>query len=131
MNYSLKHHGITKQKWGVRNGPPYPLKESQKSAAERKAAHALSDDELRTQINRMQLEKQYRQLLQEKVDGGNEKKRKKGNGFLSESGKEIAKKTITTVGSSLAILAVTTAINKASTKGPILNTDGKALKMDK
>lgn len=22
----IKHHGIKNQKWGVRNGPPYPLK---------------------------------------------------------------------------------------------------------
>ncbi len=31
----LMHHGIKGQKWGKRNGPPYPLKEGQKSAAER------------------------------------------------------------------------------------------------
>lgn len=33
----LAHYGILKQKWGVRNGPPYPLKGGQYSAAERKA----------------------------------------------------------------------------------------------
>lgn len=30
----LKHHGIKGQKWGVRHGPPYPLKDSQKSSSE-------------------------------------------------------------------------------------------------
>lgn len=29
----LYHHGIKGQKWGVRNGPPYPLDEEQKSNA--------------------------------------------------------------------------------------------------
>lgn len=35
-NY-LEHHGIKGQKWGDRNGPPYPLKPSKHSAAEKKA----------------------------------------------------------------------------------------------
>ena len=30
----IKHHGIKGQKWGVRNGPPYPLSESDKSKKE-------------------------------------------------------------------------------------------------
>lgn len=33
----LKHHGILGQKWGVKNGPPYPLDEGDHSAAEKKA----------------------------------------------------------------------------------------------
>lgn len=35
-NDHLEHHGIKGQSWGVRNGPPYPLKPSQHSAAEKK-----------------------------------------------------------------------------------------------
>lgn len=34
-NY-LMHHGILGQKWGKKNGPPYPLGESQKSSLEKK-----------------------------------------------------------------------------------------------
>ena len=35
----LYHHGILKQKWGVRNGPPYPLKGGSYSPAEKKAVY--------------------------------------------------------------------------------------------
>lgn len=33
----LCHHGILKQKWGVRNGPPYPLSYGAHTAAQKKA----------------------------------------------------------------------------------------------
>lgn len=33
----MSHHGILNQKWGMRNGPPYPLGGGDYSAAERKA----------------------------------------------------------------------------------------------
>lgn len=34
---SLYHHGIMKQKWGVRHGPPYPLSYSKHSSAQKKS----------------------------------------------------------------------------------------------
>lgn len=36
-NESLKHHGILGQKWGKKNGPPYPLSPEKHSASEKKA----------------------------------------------------------------------------------------------
>lgn len=33
----LQHHGVNGQKWGVKNGPPYPLSPSDHSASEKKA----------------------------------------------------------------------------------------------
>ena len=41
MHNELRHHGIKGQKWGVRNGPPYPLKESKKSSREKKLHRAM------------------------------------------------------------------------------------------
>ena len=38
-NY-LVHHGIKGQKWGVRNGPPYPLKPTAYSSAEKRQMNA-------------------------------------------------------------------------------------------
>ena len=33
----LRHHGILGQKWGVRNGPPYPLSGGDYTPSQRKA----------------------------------------------------------------------------------------------
>lgn len=40
--YELYHHGIRGQRWGRKNGPPYPLDASDHSAAERKAGWTKS-----------------------------------------------------------------------------------------
>lgn len=47
----LKHHGIAGQKWGKRNGPPYPLKESNKLLPEKKKE---SKNQLRITDNQKQ-----------------------------------------------------------------------------
>lgn len=44
-NDELYHHGILGQKWGVTNGPPYPLKEGDHSAAEQKMARRSTRQE--------------------------------------------------------------------------------------
>ena len=36
----IKHHGIKGQKWGSRNGPPYPIAAGKHSAAEKRAGSA-------------------------------------------------------------------------------------------
>ena len=44
-NYAyLKHHGILGQKWGKKNGPPYPLGASDHSTSEKKARWRKSLD---------------------------------------------------------------------------------------
>lgn len=37
MNRYLVHHGILGQKWGKKNGPPYPLEPEDHSVSEKKA----------------------------------------------------------------------------------------------
>lgn len=86
----IEHHGIKGQKWGQRNGPPYPLKLSDHSSAEKKYggigriikrkrgnandwsrsevapgshprdAKTMTNDELAAYNKRVALEKQYR-----------------------------------------------------------------------
>ena len=41
-NSDLSHHGILGQKWGKRNGPPYPLNSGAHSASEKKAGYQKS-----------------------------------------------------------------------------------------
>lgn len=70
----LCHHGILGQRWGRKNGPPYPLDSGDHSASERKAGwrkslsksetrtnvKSMSDEELRQKVNRKNLENQYK-----------------------------------------------------------------------
>ena len=44
MGYYLYHHGILGQRWGKRNGPPYPLGESDHSKSEKQAGWKKSLD---------------------------------------------------------------------------------------
>jgi len=42
VHSELSHHGILGQKWGKRNGPPYPLNSGDHSASEKKAGYEKS-----------------------------------------------------------------------------------------
>ena len=91
-NAYLYHHGILGQKWGKKQGPPYPLSPSDHSKAEKsagykksldggsnkqqhadylsahnkgeykKAVSEMSDQELSRRLNRLRMEQQYSQL---------------------------------------------------------------------
>lgn len=85
----LAHHGIDGQKWGVRNGPPYPLDSGSKSASERKyrtdkgyhknkpnkkkPVSRMSNEELQRRIDRKELEKRYADLDDQQVSRGRQK----------------------------------------------------------
>ena len=75
-NYILVHHGVEGQKWGVRNGPPYPLptqrqqKKIEKADAKwfkknRKSIDKYARKTTQKEINKStkQIEKKYRKDL--------------------------------------------------------------------
>lgn len=53
----LAHHGIKGMRWGKRNGPPYPLDASDKSAAERKAVGGSGSGKSKRKIDEEKLKK--------------------------------------------------------------------------
>lgn len=74
MNNEIYHHGIKGMKWGVRRTPAQlghkPAKTKSESRDYRKEAKKMSDTELRSRINRMQMENQYVQLNRRQVNSG-------------------------------------------------------------
>ena len=66
----LEHHGIDGQKWGVRNGPPYPLErgKGKRASVKEKARIILRDaddltlDELRYLVSKLELEEKLTKM---------------------------------------------------------------------
>lgn len=86
----LAHHGILGQKWGKKNGPPYPLDYRKLSAEEKELAKAdairrgdldevqynknyFTDAEVNAAINRFQLNKKLSEVNAKHVETGMEK----------------------------------------------------------
>lgn len=55
----LAHHGILGMRWGKRNGPPYPLNESQMSSKER-AKNEVSEYALKESVKRAKFKEQVK-----------------------------------------------------------------------
>lgn len=97
-NAWLAHHGIAGQKWGHRNGPPYPLDEKDHSASEKKAGWKKSLDDA-TQITKKAVGsvKNKANSVKDKIktDIDNKKKEKEQKAEEKKAAKEAKKKQLT------------------------------------
>lgn len=118
MNNYLIHYGILGQRWGVQNGPPYPLSGEQKSSSEKKHYNIkakdvqknmdqMTDAELQKAINRLNMQAQVDRM----------------NPSVIEKGRRVAERYKKDAGLALGIAAVTsslvskTGVNPASLVG--------------
>lgn len=117
-DHELIHYGVKGMRWGVRKARPtsgtrkkasgtsrlrkmvQKRKRQKAAAAKAKAApqekksnplSSMSDEELRRKLNRLQMEKQYRELTAPQLSAG----RKFANEVLRSSAKNVATKYVT------------------------------------
>lgn len=115
---SLAHYGVKGQRWGFRKAttrggtPPSKRKakteaDDKDAAPKKKTVKDLSDQELRDNINRLLMEKQYTQLTTPA------KAESVVSSVLKNSGKAIAGQVITQVGTAYLSKAIGVNLNKA------------------
>lgn len=97
----MYHHGIFGQRWGVRNGPPYPLDDEDHSARERKAGWKASlnngretsskkEKTVNTSTNKKRKSVSFKQAHQMDKDSKDSyKKNEKNKGLTDEQRKQI------------------------------------------
>jgi hypothetical protein len=117
----LRHHGIKGQRWGIRRfqnrdgsltsagkkrrADDSDTDENKQQPAKKKSIKDMSEDELREKINRLQLEKQYANLMKEV----NPPKSTKGRDFVTR----VLEKSGENITTQLTTYAMGTAVNKA------------------
>lgn len=83
----IEHHGIKGQKWGVRNGPPYPIAPSDHSSSERKAGWRSS---LEGGANRLKKEASGGiKRLKRATKGGANRLKKKAKSTVRDAEKKV------------------------------------------
>lgn len=102
----LAHHGVKGMKWGVRKSRPSSGKKrrrgpiqininvgrkAKKEKSSKESIKGLTDQELLAKVNRLNLEKRYRELSSPQKSAGKQFVTE----VISQSGKEVAKKYVT------------------------------------
>lgn len=126
----IEHYGIEGQKWGVRNGPPYPLERKRMSASEKRAqkledknkqraylskrdkakivldkSDDLSIEELRQAITRIELEEKLKTF-------NTEKDRREAKNIVEKSLASAGTKVLTTVIAGASFYAIYKVLDK-------------------
>lgn len=117
----LEHFGKRGMKWGVRNSANQlrTTRSKQKESKPASKAKKLSDDELKTAISRLRLEKDFVQLTTAETSA------KPVKNLLTKHGS----KAVNTIATTVTTAAVGLALNKAFNKGSaIKNKPFKGLK---
>lgn len=127
MEYELYHWGIKGMKWGIRrfqnkNGSLTAEGKkrydgdsagvSNKASSKKKSIKEMSDEELRTKLNRLSLESQVLSLDRQ-VASLTPQQTKKGQAFISKIGKEVVGPSILSAGKTQLTNFLNDRINKA------------------
>ena len=104
----LQHHGILGMKWGDRRTPEQLARASGKKTSSDDEVKKMSDSELRSKINRLQMEKQYKQLTSSEISVGRK--------FVQDVLTNAAKQTATNYASKYMTKGIDAVIKKATSK---------------